>query len=119
MSNISRGRRSDWPTSLVCSSAMCQTMDFAAIGGTWRVRSLQFGVTNYINFAYGAYMALAAYLAWQFNQGIGLSFLVAALLAASGYSYDLFGTSDGGTGPRSSKPFAAVRGRSPKFDFVH
>jgi branched-subunit amino acid ABC-type transport system permease component len=45
--------------------------------------TLQFGVTNYVNFAYGAYMALAAYVAWQFNQGFGLNFIVAALLAAA------------------------------------
>ena len=31
--------------------------------------SLQFGITNYINFAYGDFMALGAYLAWELNAG--------------------------------------------------
>jgi branched-subunit amino acid ABC-type transport system permease component len=31
--------------------------------------SLQFGITNYINFAYGDFMALGAYLAWELNSG--------------------------------------------------
>lgn len=31
--------------------------------------SLQFGITNYINFAYGDFMALGAYLAWELNNG--------------------------------------------------
>jgi len=43
----------------------------AALGVT-----LQFGVTNYVNFAYGAYMALAGYFAWQLNQ-MGLSIWLA------------------------------------------
>jgi branched-subunit amino acid ABC-type transport system permease component len=32
--------------------------------------SLQFGVTNYINFAYGDFMALGAYLSWELNSGL-------------------------------------------------
>ena len=31
--------------------------------------SLQFGITNYINFAYGDFMALGAYLTYEFNAG--------------------------------------------------
>jgi branched-subunit amino acid ABC-type transport system permease component len=33
--------------------------------------SLQFGLTNYINFAYGDFMAIGAYLAWSLNTGAG------------------------------------------------
>ena len=32
--------------------------------------SLQFGITNYINFAYGDFMALGAYLTWELNTGL-------------------------------------------------
>lgn len=39
--------------------------------------TLQFGVTNYINFAYGSYAALAAYLAWELNQPLRLNFWLA------------------------------------------
>ena len=38
------------------------TLAVAAVG-----LSLQFGITNYINFAYGDYMALGAYLTYYFN----------------------------------------------------
>lgn len=31
--------------------------------------SLQFGITNYINFAYGDFMAAGAYIAWSLNTG--------------------------------------------------
>jgi len=31
--------------------------------------SLQFGITNYINFAYGDFLALGAYTAWELNAG--------------------------------------------------
>ncbi len=31
--------------------------------------SLQFGITNYINFAYGDFMALGAYVSWELNRG--------------------------------------------------
>lgn len=36
----------------------------AAVGLSW-----QFGITNYINFAYGDFMALGAYLSWELNSG--------------------------------------------------
>jgi branched-subunit amino acid ABC-type transport system permease component len=45
--------------------------------------SLQFGVTNYINFAYGEFLTLGAYLAWTLNHAglnIYLSIAVATLL---------------------------------------
>lgn len=32
--------------------------------------SLQFGITNYINFAFGDFMALGAYMAWELNAGL-------------------------------------------------
>jgi branched-subunit amino acid ABC-type transport system permease component len=48
----------------------------AALGVT-----LQFGVTNYVNFAYGSYMALAAYVAWQLNHA-GLSIWLAVVISA-------------------------------------
>jgi branched-subunit amino acid ABC-type transport system permease component len=32
--------------------------------------SLQFGITNYINFAYGDFMAVGAYIAWTLNTGL-------------------------------------------------
>lgn len=32
--------------------------------------SLQFGITNYINFAYGDFMALGSYLSWELNAGM-------------------------------------------------
>ena len=44
--------------------------------------TLQFGVTNYINFAYGSYLMLAAYLAWEFNVHLGLNFWIATLASA-------------------------------------
>jgi branched-subunit amino acid ABC-type transport system permease component len=48
-------------------------LSLASLGVT-----LQFGVTNYVNFAYGAYMALAGYVAWQLNhQGLSIWFAVA------------------------------------------
>ncbi|MDQ6773532.1 MAG: branched-chain amino acid ABC transporter permease [Candidatus Dormibacteraeota bacterium] len=45
--------------------------------------SLQFGVTNYINFAYGEFLTLGAYLAWTLSRvglNIYLSIAVATLL---------------------------------------
>ncbi|HEY5221683.1 MAG TPA: branched-chain amino acid ABC transporter permease [Microbacteriaceae bacterium] len=46
--------------------------------------SLQFGITNYINFAYGDFMAVGAYIAWTINTGpwhlnIWVSMVVGAL----------------------------------------
>jgi branched-subunit amino acid ABC-type transport system permease component len=49
----------------------------AAVGVT-----LQFGVTGYVNFAYGSYMALAAYIAWTVNSALGLNFWLAVLASA-------------------------------------
>jgi len=53
----------------------------AAVGLT-----LQFGVTNYINFAYGDFMTLGAYLTWTldsaFNLPIWLSLALAAVLTS-------------------------------------
>jgi branched-subunit amino acid ABC-type transport system permease component len=43
--------------------------------------SLQFGVTNYINFAYGEFLTLGAYLAWTLNHA-GLN-IYASLAAAT------------------------------------
>jgi branched-subunit amino acid ABC-type transport system permease component len=40
----------------------------AAVGVT-----LQFGVTNYVNFAYGAYMTLAGYVAWELDTKLGMN----------------------------------------------
>jgi branched-subunit amino acid ABC-type transport system permease component len=51
----------------------------AAVGVT-----LQFGVTNYVNFAYGSYMALGGFIAWTFNVQLGLAIWLAFLLAAAG-----------------------------------
>ena len=47
--------------------------------------SLQFGITNYINFAYGDFMALGAYLAYYFNaeavhMNIWLAMVIGALI---------------------------------------
>ncbi len=41
--------------------------------------TLQFGVTNYINFAIGAYLTIGAYFAWMVN-GIGLNIWVAMVV---------------------------------------
>lgn len=43
--------------------------------------TLQFGVTNYINFAYGAYLVLAGYFTWTLSSLAHLPFIVAAVLA--------------------------------------
>jgi branched-subunit amino acid ABC-type transport system permease component len=50
----------------------------AAVGIT-----LQFGITNYINFAYGSYATLAAFLAWELNTALHLTFWLAVLLSAT------------------------------------
>jgi branched-subunit amino acid ABC-type transport system permease component len=49
----------------------------AAVGLT-----LQFGVTNYVNFAYGDFLTLGAFVTWSFNVGFGWNFWL-ALVAAS------------------------------------
>jgi branched-subunit amino acid ABC-type transport system permease component len=51
----------------------------AAVGLT-----VQFGVTNYVNFAYGAFLTVGAYLTWQLSSGWGLNFLLAGAIAALG-----------------------------------
>jgi branched-subunit amino acid ABC-type transport system permease component len=43
--------------------------------------SLQFGVTNYINFAYGDFLTLGAYLAWLAYVPLHLNFFVGSALA--------------------------------------
>jgi branched-subunit amino acid ABC-type transport system permease component len=45
--------------------------------------SLQFGITNYINFAYGDFMALGAYLAWELNAGFVHWNIWVAMIAGS------------------------------------
>jgi branched-subunit amino acid ABC-type transport system permease component len=45
--------------------------------------TLQFGVTNYVNFAYGDYLTLGAYLAWTANFVLHLPFWVSAILATA------------------------------------
>jgi len=44
--------------------------------------TLQFGVTNYVNFAYGDFMTLGAYLAFEINAGGHLSIWLAMVLSA-------------------------------------
>jgi branched-subunit amino acid ABC-type transport system permease component len=39
--------------------------------------TLQFGITNYVNFASGTYMALGAFITWDVNAKLGLNFWVA------------------------------------------
>ncbi|MHB8394307.1 MAG: branched-chain amino acid ABC transporter permease [Candidatus Dormibacteria bacterium] len=43
--------------------------------------TLQFGVTNYINFAYGTFLMLAAYLTWTLSVQAHLNFILAAALS--------------------------------------
>lgn len=45
--------------------------------------TLQFGVTNYVNFAYGDFLTLGAYLTWTFNVALGWNFWL-ALIVSSG-----------------------------------
>ncbi len=45
--------------------------------------TLQFGVTNYVNFAYGDFLTLGAYLTWTFNVALGWNFWL-SLVVASG-----------------------------------
>lgn len=44
--------------------------------------TLQFGVTNYVNFAYGDFMTLGAYLSWKFNTSFHLNIWAAMVLGA-------------------------------------
>ena len=48
----------------------------AAVGVT-----LQFGVTNYVNFATGSYMALAGFIAWQLNTTLNLSLWISVIVS--------------------------------------
>ncbi len=43
--------------------------------------SLQFGVTNYINFAYGEFLTLGAYFTWTLSHGLGLNIWLSVALA--------------------------------------
>ncbi len=52
-------------------------LSLAAVGLT-----LQFGVTNYINFAYGEFLTIGAYLAWVANRALHLSIWAAMVLGA-------------------------------------
>ncbi len=54
-------------------------LSLAAVGLT-----LQFGVTNYINFAYGEFLTIGAYLAWVANRAWHLSIWAAMVLGAVG-----------------------------------
>ncbi|MGH9107575.1 MAG: branched-chain amino acid ABC transporter permease [Acidimicrobiales bacterium] len=44
--------------------------------------TLQFGVTNYVNFAYGDFMSLGGYLSWKFNTALDLNIWVAMVCGA-------------------------------------
>src|SRR5579875_3482335 len=44
--------------------------------------TLQFGVTNYVNFAYGDFLTLGAYLTWTLNVGLGWNFWPALLVGS-------------------------------------
>lgn len=43
--------------------------------------SLQFGVTNYINFAYGEFLTIGAYLTWTLSHTLGLNIWLSVILA--------------------------------------
>lgn len=43
--------------------------------------SLQFGVTNYINFAYGEFLTIGTYLAWTLSHALHLNIYVSMVLA--------------------------------------
>ena len=43
--------------------------------------SLQFGVTNYINFAYGEFLTIGTYLAWTLSHTLGLNIWLSVVLA--------------------------------------
>jgi branched-subunit amino acid ABC-type transport system permease component len=44
--------------------------------------TLQFGVTNYVNFAYGDFLTLGAYFTWTFNGGLGWNFWLSLTLGS-------------------------------------
>ncbi|MGH9072425.1 MAG: branched-chain amino acid ABC transporter permease, partial [Acidimicrobiales bacterium] len=43
--------------------------------------TLQFGVTNYVNFAYGGFLTLGAYVAWELTTVLGVNLWLAMLAA--------------------------------------
>jgi branched-chain amino acid transport system permease protein/neutral amino acid transport system permease protein len=43
--------------------------------------TVQFAITNHINFAYGSYMALAAYITWDLNVHLHFNFWLAAAIS--------------------------------------
>lgn len=49
-------------------------LTLAAVGLT-----LQFGITNYVNFAYGEFLTLGAYFAWFLNWKLHLNIWLAML----------------------------------------
>lgn len=46
--------------------------------------SLQFGITNYINFAFGDFMAVGAYISWSLNTGLHVNIWLAMVAGALG-----------------------------------
>ena len=44
--------------------------------------TLQFGVTNYVNFAYGSYLAFGGFFASTLNVALGLNFWVAVVISS-------------------------------------
>lgn len=46
--------------------------------------TLQFGITNYVNFAYGDFMTLGAYIAWQLNTSLKWNIWLAMVGASVG-----------------------------------
>jgi branched-subunit amino acid ABC-type transport system permease component len=44
--------------------------------------TLQFGVTNYVNFAYGDFLTLGAYFTWTFNTSFGWNFWLALAMGS-------------------------------------
>ncbi|HLJ68022.1 MAG TPA: branched-chain amino acid ABC transporter permease [Chloroflexota bacterium] len=46
--------------------------------------TLQFGVTNYVNFAYGDFLTLGAYLTWTLNSAFGWNFWLALIAGSFG-----------------------------------
>jgi len=43
--------------------------------------SLQFGVTNYVNFAYGEFLTIGVYVAWTLSHGLHLNIYLSLMLA--------------------------------------
>lgn len=74
-------------------------LTLAALGFT-----LQFSVTNYVNFAYGAYLSLGALLAEVFNNGLlHVSIVPATVLAVAGSALAAVGTNYFLLGPFSRR----------------